>query len=146
MKSKLLTEQKEKTYAIIFETGDEVKKGLEEFAKSHNLTASTFKAIGAFERATLGYFEIETKEYEKIPINEQVEVLSLIGDVALDENGKPQIHAHCVVGKRDGTAHGGHLLEAFVRPTLEVILTETPASLKKTYRKEFGIALIDLDK
>lgn len=69
MKSKLLTEQKEKTYAIIFETGNEVKKGLEDFAKSYNLTASSFKAIGAFERATLGYFEIETKEYEKIPID-----------------------------------------------------------------------------
>ncbi len=145
MKSKLISGEKEKTYAIIFDAGDEVKKGLCDFAKENNLTASSFKAIGAFERATLGYFDIEKLEYEKIPVNEQVEVVSLIGDVATGEDGEPAVHAHCVVAKRDGTAHGGHLLEAFVRPTLEVILTETPSHLRKTYRKKFGLALIDLD-
>ena len=145
MKSKLISDENEKTYAIIFDAGDEVKKGLLDFAVKNDLTASSFKAIGAFERATLGYFDIESQEYEKIPINEQVEVVSLIGDVATGEDGEPQVHAHCVVAKRDGTAHGGHLLEAFVRPTLEVILTETPAIMRKTYRKEFGLALIDLD-
>ena len=73
-------------------------------------------------------------------------MLSLTGDIARDEKGKPQLHAHCVVGKRDGTAHGGHLLEALVRPMLEVVLKENPAYLQKTYRQELGIALIDLDK
>ncbi len=146
MKSKLISENgAEKTYAIILDTGDEVKKSLLDFAHEKNLTASNFKAIGAFERAMFGYFDFSKKEYEKIPVNEQVEVLSLIGDFALDEKGAVQLHAHCVVGKRDGTAHGGHLLEAFVRPTLEIILTESPAGLKKTFRPEFGIVLIDLD-
>ena len=145
MKSKLVSEGKENTYAIIFDAGDEVKKGLLDFAKENDLTASSFKAIGAFESATFGYFDLENEAYEKISINEQVEVISLIGDIALDTKGEPQIHAHCIIAKRDGTAHGGHLLEAFVRPTLEVILTETPAILQKTYRKEFGLALIDVD-
>lgn len=146
MKNKLITENEtEKTYAIIFDPGDEVKNGLLDFAKENNVTAASFKAIGAFEKATFGYFDIEKQDYEKIPINEQVEVISLIGDVALDPKGEPQVHAHCVVAKRDGSAHGGHVLEAFVCPTLELILTETPAELKKTYRKEFGLALIDLD-
>lgn len=146
MKSKLISQEKEKTYALVFDAGDEVTEGLLEFARENDLTASSFKAIGAFERATFGWFNLETEEYEKIPINEQVEVVSLIGDIATGEDGNPKVHAHCVVAKRDGTAHGGHLLEAIVRPTLEVILTETPAHLRKTYRKEFGIALIDLDK
>ena len=145
MKSELISDEQEKTYALIFDPGDEVTEGLLAFAKKNNLTASSFKAIGAFERVTFGWFNLETEEYEKIPINEQVEVVSLIGDVATDKDGKPQVHAHGVVAKRDGTAHGGHLLEAIVRPTLEVILTETPAHLRKTYRPEFGIALIDLD-
>jgi predicted DNA-binding protein with PD1-like motif len=70
-----------------------------------------------------------------------VEVLSLIGDIALHE-GKPQVHAHLVIGKKDGTAHGGHLLEARVRPTLEVILTESPKPLHKKYDPESGLALI----
>ncbi|MGI8811692.1 MAG: PPC domain-containing DNA-binding protein [Pyrinomonadaceae bacterium] len=145
MKSKLIAEENGKTYAIIFDAGDEVKSGLMDFAKKHGLSASSFTAIGAFERATLGYFDIEKQEYEKIPFNEQVEVISLIGDVATGSDGNPKVHAHCVVAKRDGTAHGGHLLEAFVRPTLELILTESPTHLRKTYRDEFGLALIDLD-
>lgn len=135
-----------KTFVIIFDPEDEVTMGLKKFAKENQLSAASFKAVGAFERATFGWFNLETKEYEKIHVGEQVEVLSLIGDVAIDEKGEPQVHAHCVVGKRDGTAHGGHLLEAIVRPTLEVVLTENPAHLRKTFRQEFGIALIDLDK
>lgn len=97
MKSKLISDENEKTYAIIFDADDEVKKSLLDFAKENDLTASSFKAIGAFERVTLGYFDIENQDYEKIPINEQVEVISLIGDVATGENGEPQDHAHCVV-------------------------------------------------
>lgn len=146
MKSKLIADEQIKTFVIIFDPGDEVSADLKKFAHKNQLSAASFKAIGAFEKATLGWFNLETQEYEKIPFDEQVEVLSLIGDVAIDEKGEPQVHAHCVVGKRDGTAHGGHLLEAIVRPTLEVILTENPAHLRKTFRKEFGIALIDLDK
>ncbi|MGI8494112.1 MAG: PPC domain-containing DNA-binding protein [Pyrinomonadaceae bacterium] len=145
MKSKLISQEQEKTYVLVFDAGDEVTEGLLEFARENDLTASSFKAIGAFERATFGWFNLETEGYEKIPINEQVEVISLIGDVATGSGGEPQVHAHCVVAKRDGMAHGGHLLEAFVRPTLELVLTETPAHLRKTYRKEFGLALIDLD-
>jgi hypothetical protein len=70
-----------------------------------------------------------------------VELLSLIGDVALAE-GKPQVHAHLVVGRRDGTAHGGHLLKAVVRPTCELILTENPQHLEKRFDPESGLALI----
>jgi len=100
-------------------------------------------AIGAFSGATLGYFDIEKKEYEKIPVEEQVEVLSLIGDIVLNE-GEPELHAHAVLGRRGGTTRGGHLLEAYVRPTLEVVLVESPDRLKKRTNEETGLALIDL--
>jgi uncharacterized protein len=143
MKSKLLSEQNGKTYAVIFEKGDEVAAGLLEFAKADRLSASHFTAIGAFERVTLGFFERERKDYEKIEIEEQVEVLSLVGDIALKENGDPQVHAHVVVGKRDGTAHGGHLIEAHVWPTLELIVVETPSYLRRRFDPETGLALID---
>lgn len=146
MKSKLIADDQVKTFVIIFDPGDEVASGLKKFAQENRLSAASFKAVGAFEKAMLGWFNLETQEYEKIPFNEQIEVLSLIGDVAINEKQEPQVHTHCVIGKRDGTAHGGHLLEAFVRPTLEVVLTENPAYLQKTFRQEFGIALIDLDK
>jgi uncharacterized protein len=134
-----------KTFAVIFDTGDQVIAGLKAFAKEQSLAASHFTAIGAFETVLLGYFDWEKKNYVKIPIREQVEVLSLVGDVTLSE-GKPNIHAHVVLGKRDGTTCGGHLVEAEVRPTLEVILTESPAHLERQFDPETGLALICLEK
>ncbi len=125
MKAELINDADEKTYALIFDKGDEVIAGLEEFAKAERLSASQFTAIGAFSDATLGFFDRELKDYRKIPLNEQVEVLSLLGNFALAPDG-PKVHAHAVVGKPDGTAHGGHLLRAHVWPTLEVIVVELP--------------------
>ena len=145
MKSKLIHELGgEKTFALIFDTGDEVASGLEAFARQQELSGSRFTAIGAFQDVVLGYFDWQKKEYLKIPWREQVEVLSLVGDVALAENGEPKIHAHVVVGCRDGTARGGHLLEAHVRPTLEVILVESPAHLQRRHDPQSGLALIRL--
>ena len=144
VKSKLIHDGDEKTFAIVFDTGDEAVAGLFAFAREHRLAASHFTGIGACERVTLGFFELERKDYKKIPINEQVEVMSLIGNIALEESGEPKVHAHMVIGKSDGTAHGGHLLEAHVRPTLEVFLTESSKSLRRKMNTEVGLALIDL--
>ncbi len=144
VKSKLIQDQGgEKTYAVVFETGDEAVAGLREFARRNNLGGARFTAIGAFSGATLGYFDWQTKEYRKIPIREQVEVLSLVGDIALD-HGEPQLHAHVVLGRSDGSTRGGHLLEAHVRPTLEVMLVEAPEHLHKEHDPQSGLALIRL--
>src|SRR5947209_894170 len=142
MKAELIQEQGGKTYAVIFNTGDEARTGLLAFAREQRLAASHFTAIGAFRDVTLGYFDWQKKEYRKIPLREQVEVLSLIGDISLKENGEPEVHAHLVVGKSDGTAHGGHLLEAHVRPTLEVIVVESPRHLHREHDNETGLPLI----
>ena len=120
------------TYAVIFATGDEVAAGLAAFAKEHKLKASHFTAIGAFQDITLGYFDWDKKNYKRIPVREQVEALSVIGDIVVDE-GEPKVHAHAIVGKSDGTAHGGHLLEAHARPTLEVIIVESAGELRRSY-------------
>ena len=143
MKTKLLQEQGQKTYVLVFDTGDEVIAGLLDFARTHDLGGSHFTAIGAFSSLVVGYFDWGKKDYKKIPLDEQVEVLSLVGDITLDE-GRPKVHAHVVVGKSDGTAHGGHLLEAHVRPTLEVILVESPQHLRRQPDKASGLALIRL--
>lgn len=137
-------EQGQKTFVLVFDTGNEVVAGLTDFAKDNDLTAASFTAIGAFGAATLGYFELERKDYKKIPLNEQAEVLSLTGNVALKEDGEPQVHAHVVVGKSDGTTRGGHLLQARVRPTLEVVLVESPEHLRRKPDEETGLALISL--
>jgi hypothetical protein len=130
------------TYAVIFETGDEIASGLKRFAKEQGLKGSSFKAIGALESVKVGWFDWEEKKYKTaVELKEQVELLSMIGDVAV-KDGEPQVHAHLVVGRRDGTAHGGHLLEARVRPTCELILTESAEELRKEMDLEAGIALI----
>ena len=144
MREKLLHDRGEKTYALVFDPGDEVVSGLTGFAGRHRLAASHLTAIGAFSQAVLGYFDRDRRDYRRIPVTEQVEVLSLIGDVAL-KDGKPALHAHVVLGKADGTAVGGHLLEARVWPTLEVILVESPAHLRRRHDPASGLALIDLD-
>ncbi len=145
MRVKLLNDQAEKTYAVIFDKGDEVVAELEAFAREHALTAARFTAIGAFSDVKLGFFDRDQKDYLAIPVAEQVEVLSLLGDVA-EKDGEPKVHAHVVIGGRDGAARGGHLLEGHVWPTLEVILEESPAHLRRKIDKETGLPLIALQE
>src|SRR5688572_21768759 len=131
-----------RTFAVVLSTGDEAMAAIASFAQEHELRATQFTAIGAFSRVVVAYFDIGTRKYRNIPIGEQVEVLSLIGDITLDE-GKHKVHAHVVVGKSDATAHGGHLIEGHVRPTLEIVLTETPAHLHRRHDPQSGLALIE---
>jgi uncharacterized protein len=143
MKVELLNTEGAKTYAVIFDKGDEVIAGLQTFANEHDVATYQIVGIGAFSDVTLGYFDRARKDYTKIPLAEQVEVLSLVGDISR-AGDKPQVHAHVVVGKADGTAWGGHILAAHVWPTLELIVTEAPAHLQRTHDPETGLALIDI--
>jgi len=145
MKSKLLDEDDgRRAFVLVFDSGDEVIAGLLDFARAQHLDASQVTAIGALRDVTLGYWDWDTKQYRRIPIREQVEVLSLVGNITLGPDGSPRVHAHIVVGKSDGTAHGGHLLEGHVRPTLEVVLNESPAQLRRRTDAKTGLALIGL--
>jgi hypothetical protein len=147
MQHKLLHDNAgQRTFAVVLETGDEVLKCLQSFVTDQRMRAAEFTAIGAFSDVVLKYFDWQTKKYKENRINEQVEVASLIGDVAASPSGEPAIHVHLVVGKRDGSAMAGHLGEAHVRPTLEVVLVESPAHLHKVTDPESGLALIRMDK
>lgn len=132
----------QRVFAVILETGEAVMESLQRFAEAERLTAAQITGIGAFSEAGLRYFDWERKEYLPIPVKEQVEVASLLGDVAVSPDGKPALHVHLVLGRRDGTALAGHLAEARVRPTLELIVTESPAHLRKALDPESGLALI----
>lgn len=143
MKFKLINDDQQKTYAVIMDSGDEVMEELKKFAKNQNLKACQFTAIGAFSETTVGFFDFSIKDYENILIQEQAEVLALTGDISLFKD-EYKIHAHVVLGKRDGTAHGGHLIKAIVHPTLEIILNESPAYLKRELDKESEIVLIKI--
>jgi predicted DNA-binding protein with PD1-like motif len=145
MKAKVVEDADVVTYVVVCDPGDEAVAALAQFARAERLEASQITAVGAFERATVGWFDRAAKQYRRIPVGEQCEVLSLIGDVAEGQDG-PSLHVHVVLGLSDGTTRGGHLLEGWVFPTLEVVLTETPAELRKVMRPDLGIAVIDLDR
>lgn len=133
-----------RTFVLVLDAGEEAFKALSDFVNRENVTAASLTAIGAFERAIVGWFDLANKTYRRIPIMEQCEVLSAVGDVAIGDDGKSSLHLHVVLGLADGSTRGGHLLEGYVRPTLEVTLTETPSYLHRRKRPELGLALIEL--
>jgi len=147
MKSKLLTQANgAKMHIVVLDPGEEAFSAIGEFAKREKISAASISAVGAFRRAKVGWFDFASKKYLPIEIDQQCEVLSVLGDIAVDDKGKPSVHVHAVLGVRDGSTRGGHLLEAIVNPTLELTITETPVQLRRTSRPELGIALIDLTK
>jgi predicted DNA-binding protein with PD1-like motif len=133
-----------RTFAVVMAKGDEAAEELARFAGEHRISGAALTAVGACREATLGYFDPDALQYQDIPVTEQTEVLSLIGDIAT-KDGEPAVHAHAVLGRRDGSTIGGHLQRAVVWPTLEVIVTESPAHLRKRVDEETGLALIALD-
>jgi len=147
MKHKLLAGDAagERTFILVLDEADEAFRCITDFVRQENVTAASITAIGAFRSATIAFFDFETKSYGKIPVAVQSEVLSMIGDVAVDDDGKPGLHLHAVLGFPDGSTKGGHFLEGHVRPTLEVVLREAPAALRRRHRADLGIALIDID-
>jgi predicted DNA-binding protein with PD1-like motif len=143
MKFKLLNEGAQKTFAIILDNNEHVMACLKDFAVKHNIHAAQFTAIGALRQAVLGFFKFDMKDYKKIYIDEQTEVLNMSGDISIYKN-EPMLHVHVVLGKEDGTAHGGHLMEGIVHPTLEVILTESAGHLNRQMDDSVGIPLIKI--
>ena len=134
-----------RTLVAVFGPGDRVLAQLAELTAKENLTAAQLSAIGACSQVELAYFDWGVKEYRSIPVEEQVEMASMLGDIGLDDAGAPALHVHIVLGRRDGGALAGHLVEATVRPTLEVVITETPSHVHRRKDPATGLNLIRLD-
>ena len=144
MKSKSLQNGVERTFVLILDQGEEAFKSITEFADRQKIAGASVSAIGAFSEAKVGWFDLAAKRYKPIEVNEQCEVLSLIGDVAQGDDGKASLHLHAVLGLQDGTLRGGHFLSGSVQPTLEVTIMETVAHLRRKKRPNLGIALISI--
>lgn len=143
MRVKALSDTPEKTFIVVLDPGEEAVACLLSFARDRGVTAGRFTGLGAFSDVTLGFFDVETKDYEPIEIREQVEVVTLAGNFAV-QGSEVRLHPHVVVSKRDGSAWGGHLLKAHVRPTLELMVTVDPARLQRRTDAETGLPLLDL--
>jgi predicted DNA-binding protein with PD1-like motif len=144
-KHRLLTTQADgtKVFVLVLSRGDEVLTGLTDFARDEAVVNAHFAAIGAVRDPEVGWFDGTRREYKVLSLDEQMEVLTLSGDIALAESGKPVVHAHLVLGRSDGNTWGGHLLRATVSPTLEVYITTYPEPLHKRLDPETQLQLID---
>jgi predicted DNA-binding protein with PD1-like motif len=143
MKSELVWEEAgERSFIVVLDAGDEAFSCITEFATRNCLRGSSLTATGAFEKATVGWFDLRARSYKPIEVDEQCEGLSLIGDIAVGDDGKPSLHLHAVLGLQDGTTRGGHFLKGIVRPTLDVTIVETPAHLRRRKQPNLGLVLI----
>lgn len=132
----------ERTYVIVFLKGDEVLSGLTDFAAKYSVSDAHFTGIGAVSSATTAWLDLDKKMYRPTETREQVEVLSLVGDIAAFNN-KPVVHMHAVLGHCDAHTTGGHVWALNVNPTLEIFLTADTTPLKKRPDDASGIKLID---
>lgn len=144
MKSRSIKQGPDRIFVLVLDQGEEAFKTIVEFANREQIDGASVAAIGAFSEAKLGWFDLSAKKYKPISVNDQCEVLSLIGDLAQGDDGKASLHLHAVVGLQDGSLRGGHLLSGVVQPTLEVTITETVAHLRRKKRADLGIALIKI--
>jgi len=140
-KAAILSEGDATTYLLVFRTGQEVMKGLLAFARKHKFVAGHLTGIGAVRDAVIGYFDPQKKAYLRIPEKGQAEVLSLTGNLALYK-GEPFFHVHVALGLRDGSARGGHLFEATVRPTVELVLTAYTKTVRRKVDADTGLPLL----
>lgn len=135
-------ETQPRTWIVVMETGDELDAELAAFAQRENILGASLSAVGAFSSVELAWFDWSDKEYKtSVKLDEQVELVSLLGDIA-SKDGEAAVHAHIAVARQDGTVHGGHLMKAVVRPTCEIVVTESTEPMRKKIDPESGLALI----
>jgi predicted DNA-binding protein with PD1-like motif len=144
MKSKSINDGVERVFVLVLDQGEEAFKSIAAFADQEKISGASVSAIGAFSRAHLGWFDLAEKKYRPIDVNDQCEVLSLMGDIAQGDDGKSSLHLHAVLGLKDGRLRGGHFLSGMVQPTLEVTVRETVVHLRRKKRDDLGIALINI--
>ena len=143
VRSRLLRDSPERSWVLVFQHGDAVVEGLVGFAGRERISGARLWGIGAFEEVELGFYRKDRRDYERFGFREELEVLSLNGNLGVTEEG-PRVHAHVVVGRSEGSAHGGHLFEARVGPTLEAFVVESPVELRRELDEEFGLPLLRL--
>jgi uncharacterized protein len=141
VKARLVRSEPGRIFILRFERGDAFVESLTRFAGEQKTSSARIEGIGAFTEARLGFYDLERKDYDRFSVDEGTEVLSLLGNVTL-KDGRPWVHAHVALSRRDGSAVGGHLFEGLVAATLEVFVSEIPGELVREKDDEVGLALI----
>jgi uncharacterized protein len=143
VKSRLLRGEPDRTWLLVFERGDSLVEGLVGFAREEAISGARIWGIGALEHTELGFYQAARKDYDRFSVSEDVELLSVNGNLGVTDEG-PRVHAHVVVGRSDGSAFGGHLFEARVGATLEAFVVESPVEIRRQEDEATGLPLIGL--
>jgi hypothetical protein len=143
MKSKAFDPARHREFLLVLDDGDDVMASLAAFARQNGIGGASLQGIGALSQATVAYWNKETKVYEEIAVDEQVEVLSISGSLATSGD-EIKVHAHVALSRRDGSAIGGHLLRATVFPTLEIFIVDGGARLVREKDPATGLMLLKI--
>lgn len=121
--------------------GEELFATLLLWCRENAIAGATFTGLGAADQLELAYYHLPTQTYERHQIDEEVEILSLNGNLGTLK-GEKTLHIHGVFGKRDLATFGGHLFKLRVSGACEIHLTVLPVSLHRAFDKETGLNLL----
>ncbi len=132
-------------YLLRLEKGEKLQSTIASFCKEKHIQNSTISAIGSLENPTLAHYFVNTKKYTEKTLNGIYELTSLTGTSGLFE-GKPLVHIHVSLSDEEMKGFGGHLVEAFVSATVEVILESSETHYTKSFDETIGLKLWDLQE
>ncbi len=128
---------------VRLESGDPVVESLTRLLEAEGVGYASLTGLGAVRRVRVAYLNVESREYEAHEVEEQMELVSLVGNAAL-RDGRPFLHVHAALGRRDLTMFGGHLQEAVAHPTVEVWLQPEQGAVERVFDESIGMALMQL--
>ncbi|MGI5841095.1 MAG: PPC domain-containing DNA-binding protein [Patescibacteria group bacterium] len=132
-------------YIIKIKKGEKIVESLKRFCEGEKIQNGIVSGVGAVDRAELAHYRVDAKKYTPFVLEEALELISLNGNVFLDEDKTGLIiHLHSALGRPSGEMIGGHLVEARVAAACEILFENTETSISKKYDEETGLKLMDL--
>lgn len=129
-------------YLLVLQKGEDVMSEIVGFCTRNKISAGWLSGLGAVLSAELGFYQLETHEYDFTNFDKELEVVSLTGNISLVDR-KPFVHAHVMLSDRDNKAFGGHLKSAIVGGTLELHLKVIEPGMSRTHDNSTGLNLLD---
>ena len=133
----------ENKYFIRLERGEKIIETLLKFCKDNKIRLGYLTGIGAVSEVELGHYFLEDKKYTSRKLKEPLEILNLSGNIT-EMDDKPYLHVHITVSDREMKAFGGHLKEAVVSATCEIVITEVKGELRRKFDDEIGLNMMDI--
>ena len=132
----------ENSYVIRLNKGEEVVSSLKELCKKENIRLGEITGLGASDLVEIGVFNVNTKEYKTKTFEGMFEITSLVGNVTTKDD-EVYLHIHINFGDEEGFVKGGHLVQARISATSEIILRIVEGYVGRKLSDEVGLNLFD---